>query len=357
MFELRAENNFDDHEICRELNAMGFRTPTKNRWDAERKRIIGKTGGRKLTPKMLQSFIRKTAYCGVICEKWTHYQAVRTPYEGLVSIDLFNQANRGKVFIQQYDDGSLEVLYDQKPQRIIKHRSKHNAAYPFRHLILCPYCRGIFKGSASKGKSGKHYMHYHCSRGHKYYGVAKQEFEGNVSSFLKTLEFSQQFKELLDERLIKVFRKNQAELSAMSSSIHTNIADLEAKMQQAIEKILETQSPVVQRQLEERVEALEQEIKEAKKQRTKNEVEEDEVNSFLKHAKHFMEHIDEMLINTTDMHAQRALFGLVFVEYPTYDEILSGTPKLSPVFATKKTSRDEKSLLVTPRGVEPRLQA
>lgn len=57
------------------------------------------------------------------------------------------------------------------------------------------------------------------------------------------------------------------------------------------------------------------------------------------------------------MRKQQALFGLVFDEFPTYQRIFSGTPRLSLVFAIKKNHVDSGSFLVTPRGVEPRLQA
>lgn len=67
--------------------------------------------------------------------------------------------------------------------------------------------------------------------------------------------------------------------------------------------------------------------------------------------------IDEVLIDTDDMRRQQALFGLVFEEFPTYNEILSGTPKLSPVFATKKTHRIDESILVTLPGIEPGFKA
>lgn len=357
MFKLRAENNFDDHEICKRINAMGFKTQEKNRWDSGRRKILGKSGGSKLTPKILQSLIKRPAYCGVIIEKWTHYLPVRTPYDGLVSIDLFNQANRGKIYIKEYEDGSLEILHNQSKERVIRHRNKNNALYPFRNIILCPYCSGSFKGSASKGKSGKHYENYHCSRGHKYFGVSKVTFEENIKKFIQSLELDQHFLNILDTKLIKQYRKHQSELLQASASIHRNLADLESRKQQAVDNLFECSSPVVKKTIEQRIESIERDIEQVKKQSKKTEIDESDVTAFLRYAKHFMEHIDEMLIDTGDMRKQQALFGLVFDEFPTYQQILSGTPKLSLVFAIKKNHLDSGSLLVTPRGVEPRLQA
>jgi hypothetical protein len=42
----------------------------------------------------------------VICEEWTWYKAVKTPYAWIVSIDLWNRANRLKWkinFIYKYN--------------------------------------------------------------------------------------------------------------------------------------------------------------------------------------------------------------------------------------------------------------
>lgn len=357
MFRLRAESTFDDLEICQRINGMGFTTPEKNRWDSGRKKIIGKLGGAKLTVKMLQAFLKKPAYCGVTCEKWTHFRPIRTPYAGLVSIDTFNRANRGKVYIEELADGSLGVAYNQKSQPQVRHRNRNNAQYPFRNIVLCPLCRGSFKGSASRGKSGKRYENYHCSRGHKYFGVPKAVFEEKIESFVHSLELNQDFLEILDTKLVKEYRKHQSELLQASVSIHRHIADLESRKQQTVDSIVGSTSIVVKRELERRVEALEQEIEDARIQSRRTEVDENDISVFLKYAKYFMEHIDEMLIDTDDMRRQQALFGLVFEEFPTYNEILSGTPKLSLVFAIKKNHLDGDSSLVTSPGVEPGLQA
>ena len=66
-----------------------------------------------------------------------------------------------------------------------------------------------------------------------------------------------------------------------------------------------------------------------------------------------MEHLGKILINQDNLQAQRALFGLVFEEFPTYQEIRSGTPKLSLVFKLFSDSEQVKSPLVTLGGVEP----
>jgi hypothetical protein len=66
-----------------------------------------------------------------------------------------------------------------------------------------------------------------------------------------------------------------------------------------------------------------------------------------------MEHPSEMLLNTTNLRVQEALFGLVFEETPAYNEIANGTPKLNWIFKLSSDFIPQKSLLVPGRGLEP----
>jgi site-specific DNA recombinase len=72
IFELRAAGILHDKEIIDEVNRLGFKTRIhyiRSKYD--RTKVVGKRGGKP----------------------------VRTVFDGLVSIDTFNKANRGKVVI------------------------------------------------------------------------------------------------------------------------------------------------------------------------------------------------------------------------------------------------------------------
>jgi DNA invertase Pin-like site-specific DNA recombinase len=101
MFDLRA-TGMADEQIVAHINALGFKSRMNRRWDYSDKEspaIIGQIGGVPLTVKQLQRYLIKTEYAGVICEKWTHQRPIKAQYDGIVSVDTFNQANRGKVYI------------------------------------------------------------------------------------------------------------------------------------------------------------------------------------------------------------------------------------------------------------------
>ena len=49
-----------------------------------------------------------------------------------------------------------------------------------------------------------------------------------------------------------------------------------------------------------------------------------------------MEHLEELLIDTKNMRRQQQLFGMMFNELPTYDQIIDGTVDLAEYFRINK---------------------
>ena len=70
MYELRALGTHSDQEIVDQINAMGYKSRVRNKWSKRKDKLIGTTGGMKLSVKRLQSYISNTIYCGVNKEKW-----------------------------------------------------------------------------------------------------------------------------------------------------------------------------------------------------------------------------------------------------------------------------------------------
>ena len=71
-------------------------------------------------------------------------------------------------------------------------------------------------------------------------------------------------------------------------------------------------------------------------------------------AKYFMEHLEELLTGGSNPLVNGAMFGLLFDERPNYQELLNGTPKLSPLFKLNNTFVSSKEEFVTRLGLEPR---
>ena len=152
MFNLRASGQFSDEEIVKRVNAMGYHSPIQNHWDKSHQNILGKRGGIPLDVKRMQEKIKRPIYAGIVSEKWTRYLPIKAPYEGLVSIETFNAANRGKVFIREGVGNDLEILYDYQPEKVVIAHKRDNPLYPYKNVILCDLCGNPFHASASKNK-------------------------------------------------------------------------------------------------------------------------------------------------------------------------------------------------------------
>jgi site-specific DNA recombinase len=353
MFEMRASGCYSDPEIVEKINAMGFKTKITNKWNKGHDKIIGSKGGKPLTLKRLQRFIQRPIYCGIICKKWTNYQAVKACFEGLVSFDTFNRANRGKVFVEALEEGKYHILYDYKPLKTKNAKIKNNPQFPFKNVVLCPDCKKPFLGSSPKGKSGKYFPIYHCSRNHKYLGIKKVVFEDNVIKFIKNLQFSSSLISKLETSLTKKWRERQKEILKETAQMGKALSELQIEKEQIIETLLVCRSEVARTEIEKRLDLIEDQINMAKEQRNDFEISESDIQQFINFAKYLMEHLEELLLDRSHIQRQRALFGLIFEELPTYQDILNGTPKLSLIFQQKKDSSKEKPQSVIRVGFEP----
>ena len=351
MFRLRASGAYSDQEIADKINAMGFKTRVRNRWGKSKQEIIGKRGGNPLTTKELQQEITNPIYCGIKIHKWTNHKPIKAQFDGLVDLETFNRANRGKIKIikrgQEY-----EARYDCQPEQITLKRMKDNPLFPFK-FILCPHCKKPFLGSSPKGKAGTGFPTYHCSRGHEYLGVPKKKFEADIKKMIEGLEPSTAFNKTFEMIIIDKYRERQQELITHSLDVSRNISELKAEQKQSIEAITKTNSEIVRQELEKKVDELEAEIQNAKAHRNEIEVSEEELMAFIKFAKNFMEHLPETLLNKANLQKQRALWGLLFREIPDYSEILSGTPKISPIFENLKCFSEPKNEIARDEGIEP----
>lgn len=349
MFELRSRGLNDD-ECVQRVNALGFRSKERNRWNKDHTKIIAKRGGKPLTVKQFQRYIENTIYAGVMCEKWTHFKPIKAQYAGLVSIDLFNRANKGRLVIRENADNSVELV--RRKSKTGEVRVRNNPLYPFKFLH-CPHCNSPFLGSSNRGKSGKRYPSYHCARGHKGFRVPKSDFDAAVEKYITSLKFQPDILNALELVFMNKYRQREKEIVKASGDIHQNIADLEAEQAAKLEALVTTKSSVVREKLEKEIEESDKKIKEAQKVRLKIQISRHDIKAFMKDAKQIMEHPAEMLLNPDDPRSLRELFGLVFEDMPTYAEIVSGTPKLSLVFELSSGFVPDKNLLVTLGGFEP----
>ena len=351
IFELRANPANTDNYIIDTVNKLGFVYPTQTLRDKKTRKIIGKRGGGGLNYKRLHKIIRNERYAGIVCEKWTYGQHVKMPYfDGLVSIELFNMANRGKRKIIKTDDG-YQILTNKKAMRAY---SKNNPMFPFKNYLRCDICGRVMKGSAPRGKT-KGVPTYHCNYKHKYLGYNKNKMETAIFTFLSNVKFAQGFIDLFNDVVLEVWEMERLGALKEATAYEKRIIAINEEIISIKEKIKALSTPLMIRQFEEDAEKLEASKLELLDTRNNIELNEDRLRSYVKYAKTIMEHPSQLVADTIDPQAQGAIFSVFFNKFPTYTELVNGTPILSGVFELKDAQELSKSQLVTLRGIEPLL--
>ena len=353
MFKLRAEGMYSDQEISDILNKDGFKTRIFKKWDKNHEKIIGQKGGKKLSPKILQRIIQRMIYCGIICRKWTKYQPVKAKFGGLISVETFNKANRGKIVIKELKNEEMEILYNNELQRNFIPKNSNNPLYPFKRVVMCPFCNKPFYGSAPKGKLGKKHPTYHCSRGHKYFGINKKKFEDTLLNYLEKLQFTELFYINFSEALKEVWKEENNKSGKIEEKTQEKISSLQKEVTQTALSFAKTENETIKKTLEKKVEDLEKEIKIISNSELLEVIKEEEIEGFLKLAKNFLEHPKKLFDNSLGINKIQALLKLVFRKSPNYFEIESGTPKLSLIFQLFERFKKDDEQLVIWVGFEP----
>lgn len=358
-FEMRASGIYSDIEIVNELNAMGYKSPIRHKWiivnGVDRKRI-GTSGGKEMNLKRLNDIIKIPTYCGLLVHKWNNNKPIKAYIEELVSIETFNKANRGKIYILENSDGTFDIKKNYSP-KFGKPKIKKNKDFPYKNIIKCHLCGFNLKASNPKGRSGEKFPTYHCSLHHKYFGINKNTLEETVENYLEKISFSDSFVNKLEKELVNTYTKLSSELSNKSAKIHVSISDLKTQKESLLNQYLETGSKVIKESLEKRIEALEDQIINATEVRDENEVEEINMDEFLKYTKEFIKNPSGLILEEKeDIDLVEVLFGLIFSEKPTYEDLKNGTAKLTSVFNLKTKLENQKSDLVCLSGFEPELR-
>jgi len=328
MFELAAEDTLSDKEICERINKMGYHSRAQKVRDSQTRRVIGQRGMKPLYPKQLRRNLERVIYCGIRCEKWTNWEPIKAEGTPIVSIDLFNRANRGKIVIIENEDGSFKIQRDVRNYR--SHR--HNPDFLLRHVVACPQCQKPLVASKSKNKLGNYYGYYHCSRNHPYFGVKKKEFEETVAKFLDKLVAKPAFLPALREVVREVWiEKNRADRKEREA-IQSHLGELKTEQENILQTIHLAQSTIVRSKLEKRVEELEASIQSAQQIKAEKNLTEDQIEAYFQVAKKLMEHPKEFILKADTKEKLQKIWSFIFAQKPTYTQLADGTPVLTVIY-------------------------
>ena len=330
LFEMRAAHVYTNQQIADELNSMGFRsrvTIVRDKYD--RTKIKRQIGGRKMTAKMIDQYTSKLVYCGIIKEKWTHDKPVKAQFDGLVSVDLFNEANRGRVFVEVDSHDSITIKRKAVPDHL-KNKQIYNPDYPYKQVVACPKCGKTLSGSATRGKLGKHYPAYHCSRDGHYFRVPKPEFDETIEDFVRTIAIKPEYIDDVIAAIAELWRERQTkQIDANRQRLeHRDI--LQSQIKATVDRMRIVTSETALKYLEEDIVSVEKELAELDEEIARQPNLQAEFDQVLQYAKYILEHLSELLLDLCNPLRKAAFFGAIFNKLPTYEQINFGTHKNSP---------------------------
>ena len=331
MFELRASGQFSDREIAKKLNDMGYRgRPKMKRAKDNRLRIVGQTKPALLDEKKLWKMVRNPIYAGINIEKWTQGQPVKCMFDGLVSIDLFNRANKGKRTIIEMPNHKIAINDYVAPDRSTP-KGTRNPDFAFKKLVMCPQCNKPLLGSTSRGKTGNYYSYYHCDkRGHRF-RVKKEDLELRVLEFVGGLEFSKEDLDTLFAAIKAAYDKRVAHYQAQINMLDGKIAGLDQQARD-MAKSFATIAPSAQQYLNEELEGIDKQIKSLSLERMKMEAKKPmDIDTVIARVRYFVENLGELIVKQIDPVKKAQFFGLIFKTLPTYAD-LCGRNQNSPLF-------------------------
>ncbi|EDK72634.1 NUDIX hydrolase [candidate division TM7 genomosp. GTL1] len=357
MFELRARGTLDDRQIVDEINKLGYRSRSLTiRSSQDRTKIIGNRGNNKLTLKVFWHHIQNPIYAGIICEKWTENKPIKAQFPGLISYELFNAANKGKLVIGE-KDGVVFLHKRPTEERYAVPKGTRNAEFSYRKIVMCSECEKPLFGSSTRGKMGKLYPAYHCNKRGHYFRVPRKDFETTIAEFVHRVKYDQaQIDQLLTAVETVWKQRNQSAIDE-EKRFEARIIELRAQAKALVDKIKLVSSEIVIKSIEEDIMHTEEEIKKLMEERDIRSAEKPLDFAIVKqYLKYFLLHLEDLLVKQIDPIQKANFFGLLFNGAPTYGEIVSANknsvepPKLNELF---KLKNDDSGNLVHPVGFEP----
>lgn len=345
MFEMRASGRYTDREIADKLNDLGFTTRVKYiHSKSDPSKIVEQKGGKPLNVRHLWRLVRNPIYAGVIVEKWTNNQPVKCMFDGLVSIELFNKANKGKRVLIEGQNNEV-YMQDKAAPEYLANKGKRNPDFPYKKFILCPQCSKPLLGSAPRGKNGKYYPAYHCDKRGHYFRVPKPEFEENVIQYIANFQIAPDRLERLFKAVEVAWERTNTEYIVGLQALDNRVEELKQQAFVSVEKIKVLSSETAIKYMEEDIMKTEEQIKTLNGKRAELERKKPvDIGKILARVKYFVENLDKLLLQQIDPIKRAQFFGAIFDTPPTYDEIKSRKPKtplftgVSPVLALAATN-------------------
>lgn len=343
IFELRAKWYLSDPQIVDEINSMWYKSRGKNKWNYDKTQIIWVKWCNKLNVKTMQVYLKSTIYAWVIIEEWTWFKPIKAQYKWLISIELFNKANRGKIHITENKDWGISVLYWDKKQEepIIEKRLSFNPEYPYSKVLKCPICSWFLTPNRSKSWNGSYYYYYQCKWKnwikHKNYKIDRWTANQKILEFIKDIKPRTNIINSFNDILDFVWKNKKSEIEKHNDLQKARIYELKQKQESIISSLDNFVSyPKILEAKNKELETIEVEISLLSQNSTKN------INTLTIQLDEFkyisnliLTQLDKLAIKTEKPEIIKLTFDMIFEETPTFEEIESHTIKMFPIFSVE----------------------
>ena len=331
LFEMRAKGIYSSQEIADELNRLGFQTRinyVRDKYD--RTKVLRVVGGKKMDVKMVDRFTHRLVYAGVIKEKWTYDKPVKAQFDSLISPELFNRANHGKLVIEIASNKEVTV-YHKLPPQWQQVKKVVNSKFPYKKVVGCPHCHKTLSGSAARGKLGKYYPAYHCSRDGHYFRVPQAEFDATIERFIKSIEIAPEHIDNLLSMIGESWKAQQQQAVQDDQRLLEQHQSLETQIRATVDRMKVVTSETAIKYMEEDIVDAENQIKELDSQLANKSDNTVDIDLVLQYAKYLLKHLSEILLDLCNPLRQAAFFGAIFNEMPSYTDLDFETHEKSPL--------------------------
>ena len=290
---------------------------------------------KKPSHQFVEKIISNPIYSGII-RLWNN--DFEGSFEPIISKELFKKC----VNLRNKKGGNIKPRYTK------------NASFPLRRFLVCSECGEAITGSYSTGRRGKKYGYYHHHKQtcQKAQFVSKEEMEKKFVALLNELKPTIKHIKIFKIAVLDVWKTKIKKFDELNGRLSREIQLLRVERQRVFdfhrkgsytEEDFIEQKSLVQQQIEAKETLLDD-----------NRIHEQNVDEVFEHAFNFVKDIPSRW-EEGKFKRREQIQNLVFAEKITFDGEKFGTAKLGRIFEVNRSSGDNLSSLVAPRGIEPLL--
>lgn len=350
IFELRSIW-IPDEDIVKEVNLLGF----KNRLI---RRVNKMEGWTCLDVKYLQRLVKNVVYAGIKVEKWTWNLPIKipyiNPYKSLVDINTWNYANRWLIKIIEDNNWNIEIVYSKKWntsfEPIVEKRKSYNPDYPYSKVLKCPICNWTLTPNKSKSRNWTYHHYYQCcwkagenwNNKHSNYSVKRDDLNSEVIKFIKSILPWNWLIQSIDY-ISDIYFDNISNINkSVTNDNDLKLKELEFKKQQIENNLYKyIEYPKTIEVLERQLLDIYNNIKQLKLKNLEftgnNNIDKTIFKKFIVST---ITRLETMVLNKEKPKEIESAFRFIFPEKASYEDLLSHTPKMYPIFSLQSQQKN-----------------